>query len=62
MNLPTYAEVVVVGAGPTGLALAATLRRAGLDVLVFDKLAEGANTSRAAVIHARTLEVLPPPR
>ena len=58
MNLPKYAEVVVVGAGPTGLTLAATLRRAGLDVLVFDKVAEGANTSRAAVIHARTLEVL----
>ena len=47
-----------MGAGPTGLTLAATLRRAGLDVLVFDKVAEGANTSRAAVIHARTLEVL----
>ena len=58
MTLPTEAAVVVVGAGPTGLALACTLRAAGLDVLVLDKATEGQNTSRAAVIHARTLEVL----
>ena len=51
-------EVVVVGAGPTGLALGCTLRRAGVDVLVLNAAAEGANTSRAAVLHARTLEVL----
>jgi 2-polyprenyl-6-methoxyphenol hydroxylase-like FAD-dependent oxidoreductase len=53
-------EVVVVGAGPTGLALGCTLRRAGVDVLVLNAAAEGANTSRAAVLHARTLEVLEP--
>jgi 2-polyprenyl-6-methoxyphenol hydroxylase-like FAD-dependent oxidoreductase len=58
MSLPKKADVVVVGAGPTGLTLACTLRAADLDVLVLDKVAEGANTSRAAVIHARTLEVL----
>ena len=58
MTLPKKADVVVVGAGPTGLTLACTLRAADLDVLVLDKVAEGANTSRAAVIHARTLEVL----
>jgi len=58
MTLPTEAAVVVVGAGPTGLTLACTLRAACLDVLVLDKVTEGANTSRAAVIHARTLEVL----
>jgi 2-polyprenyl-6-methoxyphenol hydroxylase-like FAD-dependent oxidoreductase len=58
MTLPNKADVVLVGAGPTGLTLAGTLRAANLDVLVLDKVAEGANTSRAAVIHARTLEVL----
>ena len=58
MTLPKNADVVIVGAGPTGLTLACTLRAANLDVLVLDKVAEGANTSRAAVIHARTLEVL----
>lgn len=51
-------EVVVVGAGPTGLTLGCTLRQAGIDVLVVDSAAEGTNTSRAAVVHARTLEVL----
>jgi len=53
-------EVVVVGAGPTGLTLGCALRQAGVDVLIVDAAAEGANTSRAAVLHARTLEVLEP--
>ncbi|WP_427887261.1 FAD-dependent oxidoreductase [Kribbella sp. GL6] len=52
------AEVVVVGAGPVGLAVGVGLRLHGHDVVVVDKLAEGANTSRACVIHPRTLEVL----
>jgi 2-polyprenyl-6-methoxyphenol hydroxylase-like FAD-dependent oxidoreductase len=47
-----------VGAGPTGLALAVTLAAAGVDHVLLDRQAEGANTSRAAVVHARTLEVL----
>jgi len=54
------ADVLVVGAGPTGLTLAAALLARGVRALVVDRLAEGANTSRAAVIHARTLEVLEP--
>ncbi|CAG7653738.1 FAD-dependent monooxygenase [Actinacidiphila bryophytorum] len=56
--LPATTRVAIVGAGPTGLALAVTLAEAGVDFVVLDKLAEGANTSRAAVVHARTLEVL----
>ncbi|OBG90431.1 pentachlorophenol monooxygenase [Mycobacterium sp. E3251] len=51
-------DVLVVGAGPTGLTLAATLLRRGIRAVVVDKLAEGANTSRAAAVNARTLEVL----
>ena len=58
MTMSQRVEVAVVGAGPTGLALACTLQQAGRDVLVLDKAAEGTNESRAAVIHARTLEVL----
>jgi 2-polyprenyl-6-methoxyphenol hydroxylase-like FAD-dependent oxidoreductase len=54
------ADVLVVGAGPTGLTLAATLLARGVRVTVIDRLVEGANTSRAAVVHARTLEVLEP--
>ncbi|MFJ2825595.1 FAD-dependent monooxygenase [Streptomyces toxytricini] len=55
--LPSRTEVAVVGAGPTGLALAVTLAEAGVDFVLLDRQAEGANTSRAAVVHARTLEV-----
>ena len=56
--LPNEAQVVVVGGGPTGLVLTAALRQAGHDVLTVDKQEEGANASRAAAIHAKTLEVL----
>lgn len=56
--LPTTASVVIVGAGPAGLAAAIALADAGVDIVLLDKQAEGANTSRACVVHARTLEVL----
>lgn len=54
----TSADVLVVGAGPTGLALAVALAARGRAALVVDRQAAGANTSRAAVVHARTLEAL----
>jgi len=57
-QLPRTTEVLIVGAGPVGLTLAASLQARGVDVVLLDKAAEVANTSRAAVIHARTLEVL----
>jgi len=53
-------DVLIVGAGPTGLTLAAALALRGVRITVIDRLAEGANSSRAAVVHARTLEVLEP--
>jgi 2-polyprenyl-6-methoxyphenol hydroxylase-like FAD-dependent oxidoreductase len=56
--LPTQTDVLIVGAGPTGLALAAKLQQAGVDHLLIDALEEGQNTSRAAVIHAHTIEML----
>jgi 2-polyprenyl-6-methoxyphenol hydroxylase-like FAD-dependent oxidoreductase len=55
---PKQADVVVVGAGPVGLAVAAGLRLHGHSVVVVDRQAEGSNTSRASVVHARTLEML----
>lgn len=58
MSMPTTTDVVIVGAGPTGLALATVLATEKVDFVLLDRLAEGANTSRAAVVHARTLEVL----
>jgi 2-polyprenyl-6-methoxyphenol hydroxylase-like FAD-dependent oxidoreductase len=57
-HLPTQTDVVIVGAGPTGLALACALAAQGVRSVIIDKAAEGGSTSRAAVIHARTLEVL----
>ncbi|GLZ56604.1 FAD-dependent oxidoreductase [Micromonospora sp. NBRC 107095] len=56
--LPTSTDVLVVGAGPTGLATALTLARRGVEVTVLDRLAAPPITSRAAVVHAYTLEVL----
>lgn len=51
-------DIVIVGAGPTGLSLCAKLKQLGISSLILDRLPEGANTSRAIAIHARTLEVL----
>jgi 2-polyprenyl-6-methoxyphenol hydroxylase-like FAD-dependent oxidoreductase len=53
-------DVLIVGAGPTGLTLATALVAQGVRTTVIDRQAAGANTSRAAVVHARTLEVLEP--
>jgi 2-polyprenyl-6-methoxyphenol hydroxylase-like FAD-dependent oxidoreductase len=53
-------DVLIVGAGPSGLTLAAALATRQIRTIVIDRLPEGANTSRAAVVHARTLEVLEP--
>jgi 2-polyprenyl-6-methoxyphenol hydroxylase-like FAD-dependent oxidoreductase len=57
-NIPANTDVLIIGAGPTGLALATSLAKAGVDHVLIDKLAAGQNTSRAAVIHAHTLEAL----
>ena len=51
-------DVLVVGAGPTGLSLAAALTSRGVQTTLVDALPEGSNTSRAAAVAARTLEVL----
>ena len=54
----TTTDVLIVGAGPTGLTLATALAVRGIQATVVDRQAAGDNTSRAAVVHARTLEVL----
>ncbi|MFF3670955.1 FAD-dependent monooxygenase [Microtetraspora malaysiensis] len=54
------AEVLIAGAGPAGLTAAIVLAQRGRQVMIVDAQADGANTSRAAVVHARTLEVLEP--
>ncbi|KUH83016.1 MULTISPECIES: FAD-dependent oxidoreductase [unclassified Mycobacterium] len=56
----TPTDVLVVGAGPVGLTAGIVLTQQGHDVTVVDNQAEGANTSRAAVVHPHTLELLEP--
>lgn len=51
-------DVLVVGAGPTGLTLGAALTARGIRAVVVDRMAEEQNTSRAAAVNAHTLEVL----
>jgi len=51
-------DVLIVGAGPTGLTLACALAARDIRSTVVDAAPAGSNTSRAAAINARTLEVL----
>ncbi|WP_107065904.1 FAD-dependent monooxygenase [Streptomyces aureus] len=51
-------DVLVVGAGPTGLALGVDLARRGVDALVVERGAEPAPGSRGKGIQPRTMEVL----
>lgn len=50
-------EVLVVGAGPTGLMAAGLLKRQGVDVRIVDERAAASPESRAFAIQARTLEL-----
>jgi 2-polyprenyl-6-methoxyphenol hydroxylase-like FAD-dependent oxidoreductase len=50
-------DVLIIGAGPTGLVLALWLTRLGARVRIIDKTAEPGTTSRALAVQARTLEL-----
>ncbi|MDB5446009.1 MAG: FAD-dependent oxidoreductase [Phenylobacterium sp.] len=50
-------DVLIVGAGPTGLVLALWLTKLGVRVRIIDKTTEPGTTSRALAVHARTLEL-----
>jgi len=50
-------DILIVGAGPTGLVLANWLARLGISFRIIDKAAEPGTTSRALAVHARTLEL-----
>src|SRR5919108_4906739 len=50
-------DVLVVGAGPTGLMLACQLLRRGVRVMLIDRHAGPARETRALGVQARTLEI-----
>jgi 2-polyprenyl-6-methoxyphenol hydroxylase-like FAD-dependent oxidoreductase len=56
MSKASDTDVLIVGAGPTGLVLALWLTRLGVRVRIVDKTAEPGTTSRALAVQARTLE------
>ncbi|MDT7576205.1 MAG: hypothetical protein QOH17_2538 [Pseudonocardiales bacterium] len=58
MDASRSAEVVVVGAGPTGLMLACELALAGVRCRVLERRKGQSNVTRAFAVHARTLELL----
>ena len=49
-------SVLIVGAGPTGLNLALSLARRGIDFRIVSEAAGAGEHSRAMVVQARTLE------
>jgi 2-polyprenyl-6-methoxyphenol hydroxylase-like FAD-dependent oxidoreductase len=51
-------DVIVVGAGPTGLMLAGELALAGVRCRLLERRADQPNITRAFAVHARTLELL----
>jgi 2-polyprenyl-6-methoxyphenol hydroxylase-like FAD-dependent oxidoreductase len=50
-------QVLIVGAGPTGLVLALWLAKFGVKVRIIDKTEQPGTTSRALAVQARTLEL-----
>jgi 2-polyprenyl-6-methoxyphenol hydroxylase-like FAD-dependent oxidoreductase len=53
----TPSQILIVGAGPTGLALGLWLTRLGVKVRIVDKTAAPGTTSRAVAVQARTMEL-----
>ncbi len=51
-------DLLITGAGPTGLTLACEARRHGLSVRIIDLREAASIYSKAQIVHARTLEML----
>jgi 2-polyprenyl-6-methoxyphenol hydroxylase-like FAD-dependent oxidoreductase len=52
----TAPQVLIVGAGPTGLVMALWLHRQGIPFRLIDRNSGPGTASRAMIVHARTLE------
>jgi 2-polyprenyl-6-methoxyphenol hydroxylase-like FAD-dependent oxidoreductase len=57
-ELGVQTEVLIVGAGPSGLVLANVLARGGVACRIVDRKPGPVRESRAAIVHVRTLELL----
>jgi 2-polyprenyl-6-methoxyphenol hydroxylase-like FAD-dependent oxidoreductase len=57
-KIPTSTDVLIVGAGPTGITLAASLKQVGVDCVVIDQLPDAPDDTRAGFVQPRTLEYL----
>lgn len=56
-TLPGQCDVLIVGAGPTGLMLANQLARHGVDAVIIDRHGGPARETRALGVQARTMEI-----
>ncbi len=57
MNEAIKTDVIIIGAGPTGLSLACQLIRYGVDFVIVEKNESVTPYSKAIGVHARTLEI-----
>ncbi|EOR92564.1 hypothetical protein ADIARSV_4288 [Arcticibacter svalbardensis MN12-7] len=57
IKLPEHSTVVIVGAGPSGLMMAAQLLRYGIQPVIIDAKKTLTRQSRALVLHSRSVEV-----
>lgn len=58
MGADINTDVLIVGAGPTGLTLACTLKMHGIDFVIIDKSSSSSTIPKASIMNARSLEVL----
>src|ERR1700733_267593 len=52
-----YNDIIIVGAGPTGLMMANQLTRFGIDYIILDQKSGPTDQSRALVVHSRSMEI-----
>src|SRR5271169_3481612 len=57
-EFPTSTDVLIVGAGPTGMTLATSLKQLGVDCVVIEQLPDAPDDTRAGFVQPRTLEYL----
>ena len=58
LDIPLDVDVLVVGAGPAGLAAAITLGRYGVDTMLVDQRAEPSRLPRATGLSTRSMELV----